>query len=224
MGKALKYLFSVNLLSTLLFNFRYFSVKTALRFPVILSGRVSFNALKGNVSLKGPVKTGMIRFGEDILGIHDKRISTVFNIHGNLWFLGKARFGRGVSISVGNEGTLQFGRNLTITGKSTIVASGKKSVTFGDGCLISWDVLIMNTDFHNIFAMQNQRCLNEPKDVFIGNHVWIGCRSTILKGTVLPDHSVIGANTVISKALEKEHTIYAGVPVKSIKNDIYWER
>lgn len=37
------------------------------------------------------------------------------------------------------------------------------------------------------------------EEVIIGNDVWIGARTTILYGSVIPDKCVIGAGTIITK-------------------------
>lgn len=50
----------------------------------------------------------------------------------------------------------------------------------------------------------------------ICENVWIGCKSTILYGTTVKSGSIVGANSLINKGVEK-NTIVAGVPAKTIK-------
>lgn len=50
----------------------------------------------------------------------------------------------------------------------------------------------------------------------IGNDVWIGCNSTILRGVEIPDGCVIGANTVVTKSPEP-YSIIVGCPGIMIK-------
>ena len=57
-------------------------------------------------------------------------------------------------------------------------------------------------------------------DIEIGNNVFIGANCTILPGTIIKDHVVVGANSVIKGTLES-NCIYAGVPCKLIKKDWY---
>ena len=78
----------------------------------------------------------------------------------------------------------------------------------------------MDTDFHKIF--KDEELLNPPKEVIIGNKVWIGCRNTILKGTVISDGSIIGACSIVSSRLEESNVIYSGNPAKKVKENITW--
>ena len=79
----------------------------------------------------------------------------------------------------------------------------------------------MDTDMHTVTDAAG-KVKNAPQDVIIGDDVWIGCRCLILKGAQVPDLSVIGANSVITKKLEDASALYAGVPVKKVKDNIKW--
>ena len=74
--------------------------------------------------------------------------------------------------------SLHFGDNFDVTGSSSIICS--KNITFGNDSLLSWDILIMDSDFHPILNRNKDR-VNSPLPINIENGVWIGCRSTILK-------------------------------------------
>ena len=43
--------------------------------------------------------------------------------------------------------------------------------------------------------------------IHIGNHVWIGANSTILRGTKIGDHCVIGAGSIVSGTFENNSII-----------------
>lgn len=79
----------------------------------------------------------------------------------------------------------------------------------------------MDYDFHEIID-ENNCVINEPEEIIIGNNVWIGCRCLILKGVEIKDGSVVGANSTVTRQLEKENSVYAGNPVKCIKENIKW--
>ena len=51
----------------------------------------------------------------------------------------------------------------------------------------------------------------------IGHHCFVGTRSIILPGSVLPNHSVLGAGAVLNKHFKDEYSLYGGVPAKFIK-------
>lgn len=63
--------------------------------------------------------------------------------------------------------------------------------------------------------------VNNNKEIVIGNHVWIGCRSVILKGVSISDDCVIAANTTVTKSF-KDSAIMIGGVNKILKSNIVW--
>ena len=57
----------------------------------------------------------------------------------------------------------------------------------------------------------------------IGDKVWIGCRTTILKGSVIPDGCVIGAGSLVTGKIFSPNTIIIGSPAKSVRTIDGWE-
>lgn len=54
--------------------------------------------------------------------------------------------------------------------------------------------------------------------IAIGDYCFIGTRSVILGGSVLPAYSILGAGALLNKAFNDAWTLYAGVPAKAVKN------
>lgn len=52
--------------------------------------------------------------------------------------------------------------------------------------------------------------------VNIGHHCFVGTRSIILPGSVLPPQSVLGAGAVLKKKFTESFSLYGGVPAKLI--------
>jgi acetyltransferase-like isoleucine patch superfamily enzyme len=52
----------------------------------------------------------------------------------------------------------------------------------------------------------------------IGGHCFVGTGSVILGGSILPDHSVLGANSLLNKAHAAPYCLYAGVPAARVKD------
>lgn len=162
----------------------------------------------------------MLLLGYHNLGGRDKKGSrTVWQVDGIIKIRGKRiDIGRGSKLSI--HGILSLGDHFTITGDSSIIC--KKYVGFGDDVLISWEVLVMDTDFHTIVD-NNERVLNFDKPIKVANHVWIGCRSTILKGVRIPSDVVIAAGSIITGEIEEGRAIYASNQ-KKLKEHINWIR
>ena len=45
----------------------------------------------------------------------------------------------------------------------------------------------------------------------------VGAHSVLTRGAVLPDCSVLAANSTLHKAFEQTHMLYSGVPAKPVK-------
>lgn len=119
--------------------------------------------------------------------------------------------------------TLMAGAQIQIsenTGLSGTVVCAAKRVAIGTNCLIGSEVIITDTDFHPIHGPEARRkaALPFPKDqdtVVIGNNVFIGARSIILKGAVVGNGSVVGAGSVVTGRFP-ERSIIAGNPARVI--------
>lgn len=201
------------------FNFKYLSFKNAIRLPILVSHRVWLLDTSGRLFLDKP-RTACVRIGFGEVGIFDKRKSrSVWQCTGEVRFKGRAHIGHGSKISV--SGTVEFGDSFEISAESAIASKKKKK--FGDNVLVSWDVLIIDSDFHAIYARTGAR-LNEDAQVKIGNNVWIGCRSLVMKGVDIPDGVVVGAGSVVNKSLAHSDSIFAGSPAVLVRSDIVWKK
>ena len=80
----------------------------------------------------------------------------------------------------------------------------------------------MDTDFHKI-KDKNEQAINNPQPITFGDHVWIGCRCTILKGVSIASNNVIAAGTILRTAFDEENSIIGGNPNKVVKSNIAWE-
>lgn len=210
----------ISIFKTVYFNLKYFPLGQALRLPVFISSNVHFLKTSGTIVIPENAKTGNIKIGFGNIGIFDrKRSRAILQISGKVIFKGKANIGHGSKISVGKNALLEIGENFVVTAETQIVA--QKQITFGHTCLISWDCLIMDTDFHKIYDKTDTQ-INPNKPIIIGNNVWIGCRNLILKGAVIPDNSIIGANSSVTNDISGEEGLFAGQPIKLIKKDVYW--
>lgn len=221
MRKYFKILKKVNLKS-LYFNFKYLPFKDAIKFPFLISKNVFFRQIKGTINIDAPIETGMIQIGYGKIGIFDrKRSRSIWQVSGKVTFKGKAHIGHGTKISVNEDAYLELGDNFTVVAESEIVS--QKNIKFGNNVLISWDCLIMDTDFHKIYD-QTGKIINSPEPIIIGQKVWVGCRNVILKGSVISDNSIIGANSFLNKDISNQSGIFVGNPIRFIKGNVIWKK
>ncbi|PIP91657.1 MAG: hypothetical protein COW01_01640 [Bdellovibrionales bacterium CG12_big_fil_rev_8_21_14_0_65_38_15] len=116
--------------------------------------------------------------------------------------------GSGCTVSCNSNAIISIGKNSYIA--STSILSSSQSVTIGENCSISWNVTIMDDDGH---TFRNHK---QVKAITIGNNVWIGANSIILKGVNLGDNVVVGTGSVVTKSFPN-NSVIAGVPAKLIK-------
>ena len=203
---------------TLRFNFHYFPFATALKLPVVVSHRTYLRELHGKVELPEKVEWAMVKIGFGDVGHYDrKRSHGIWQVSGTVSFGGKASIGHGSKLSV--RGDLKLGAGFNMTAESTIVCA--KEITFGNDCLMAWDVLVMDTDEHPLYNKENER-INPDKPIIVGNHVWIGCKCVLLKGAKIPNDTVLAAGTLLKSAFTGEEQVIGGNPPSILKRDVHW--
>jgi len=105
-------------------------------------------------------------------------------------------------------GVIRIGNGTYLNRGAEIIAWER--VEIGADCMIGWDVAIMDTDLH---AVGDRPLENRP--VIIGDNVWIGCRSIILKGVTIGDHAIVSAGAIVTKDVAP-YTIVAGHPAREV--------
>lgn len=144
-----------------------------------------------------------------------------------VWFRGgnnKIRINKNVKtkslkIYCGNNANCEIGEGTEIVEARIQVTNGK--VRIGKDCLFSIRVWIANHDHHHIFDAKTGKRINNPKDIEIGNHVWVGEGVSLLSGFSIGDNSIIGAMSISSSVFGSK-VIIAGNPAKVIRKDILW--
>lgn len=121
----------------------------------------------------------------------------------------------------GNNIRITIGNNTSIQSAHINAQENNSQIIIGDNCMISESVIIRTSDSHPIYDINTQLRINPPKDVRIGNHVWIAAQVCILKGSVLEENSIIGVGSIVTHRISA-NTIAAGVPAKTIKENINW--
>lgn len=219
-----KILRKVNPWKTMYLNFHYFPFWIAIKTPVFIYWRTELKKMDGKIVLPQTIWRGMLHFGLNQVGTIDTfYLRNIWELSGTLVIKGNANIGRGSKMSVADGATLTMGKNLAITGNNQIIC--QKEISFGDNDLLSWDILIMDTDFHKIIPVDNNEHINLPSVISIGSHVWIGCRSTILKGVTIADNNVISAGSIITRSIDEENCVIGGQgkSVSILKRNIEWK-
>jgi acetyltransferase-like isoleucine patch superfamily enzyme len=140
--------------------------------------------------------------------------------------------GRGAELSIG--GTVQIlrgarivampgaqvriGANTFLNDDASVIA--KRSITIGSGCAIAWRTMIADSDFH---ALQGKtgRYETVTLPVTIGDNVWIGMGSILLKGVSIGAGSVVAAGSVVRGEIPPG-VLFSGNPGRVIREGVQW--
>ena len=122
-----------------------------------------------------------------------------------------------------DNGKIKIGNDFTMEG-GEIAATEGQSITIGQDCMISSDVDIRNGDSHVILDKATGNRTNYAKPIIIGDHVWLTAHVTVLKGSVIPNESIVGNSSVVSGKFTAPNGVYAGNPAKLVKTGITWNR
>ena len=119
---------------------------------------------------------------------------------------------------VGKGAVLTIGDHVGLSG-TAIVCHDRVSI--GDHTLIGMNCVIYDTDFHNL-DYRERAVIHEDystaatRPVAIGNNVFIGAHSTILKGVSIGDRAIIAAGSVVTNNIPAGE-IWGGNPARFIR-------
>ena len=125
------------------------------------------------------------------------------------------------NVFAGSDIMVQKGAELSLGSgylNSDVQIICAEKIEIGEGVAIARDVIIRDTDAHNIVNGSHQKI----KPIKIGNHVWIGTRAIIMKGVTIGDGAIIAAGAVVTKDVPPKG-VAAGVPAKIIKENVEWK-
>jgi acetyltransferase-like isoleucine patch superfamily enzyme len=99
---------------------------------------------------------------------------------------------------------------------ATLVAA--EQITIGDRVQIGSNASVVDTDFHPLDPEKRLRDFNAGKTapITIGDDVFVGMDSLILKGVTVGDGSVVGAGSVVSRDVPPG-TVVAGNPAQVVR-------
>lgn len=142
----------------------------------------------------------------------------ILKINGKINLGNKVFLHRGVKLSAsGSEGVAEINiGDGSYIGDRTEIHSGS-GVNIGKGVLIAWNCNIIDRDYHK-FESEKERV----SPVNIGDHVWIGLGSTILKGVTIGSGAVVAAGSVVTHDVP-ERALVAGNPAKVIRENVSWK-
>lgn len=210
-----------NVIKTLYFNFKVFKFKEAVKLPVWLYGRISFEGIHRGCVRVGKVRAGSVKIGggwwTELFG-YSNRFKSYIRIKGRLEVGEGVIIQQGVLISVSKKAVLKIGNNVRFNERVTI--HSKMRIDIGDNCRIGWNTQILDTGFH--YMINKGKLTYRDAPVFLDHNVWVTNGVSIMKGTRLPAYTVVASNSLVNKDYFKmgEHCLIGGIPAKHISDGV----
>jgi acetyltransferase-like isoleucine patch superfamily enzyme len=184
---------------TLYFNIRCLPYRQAKVLPIFVYSHTRFQNLSGKIEIDGNISTGMIKLGRD-WGYRCKG-ETRIRIEGCLLFHGKCEILRGSDICIFANGMISLGDDVLISENVLIYCMDK--IFIGNMARIAYETNIFDSDFHYTVDIEKREIKKKTSPIVIGNNVWIGNRTNIKKGVIIPDYTIVAAS---GSLLTKDYT------------------
>lgn len=209
-----------SIIKTIYYNLRIFPLKDALKLPLFVGDTTIIKgSRRGCICIKGTMVRGMLSVGRSFgsYGVY-RGIKSVlhFGERGVLVIYGRMAFCTEFKIRI--DGLLELGKNFDANNGFNCICKG--NISFGSDCLLGWDVTVLDSDGHRMAI--NGESVKEMLPVNIGSNVWMGAKTTVLKGSCIKDNTVVGYGTLVSGSYD-DNSIIVGGKGKSMKKDnIIW--
>lgn len=203
-----------NPIKTIWLNYKILPFKQAKYLPILVCGKCKFRHIyRGGVIIDNEdIRPFMIVIGKNSCYVATSEPKTIWSIHGTLILKGPINFLQGTYVMVAEGAVLTIGSRGTVVGSNTKIMCFD-SITIGNSVRITWDCQFYDSSFHYVRnSSGNISKLSKP--IVIGNNVWIGNHATVVKGSVLPDFSIVGSHSLVNKDFSDTdgHCLLTGVP------------
>lgn len=121
------------------------------------------------------------------------------------------------------NGELNIGNQTHIEDIHLAITEPYSRIDIGSDCLFSNEIIFRTGDSHSIIDVHTSQRINFAENIRIGNHVWIGSRAIVLKGSIVEDNCVISTGAIVTSHIPS-NSIAAGIPAKVLKSGITWQR
>jgi acetyltransferase-like isoleucine patch superfamily enzyme len=146
-----------------------------------------------------------------------QRSNVIVRSQGTFETKGWAVIGPGAQVIVAPGGKVTLGKGHICSVDSTVICKGE--VSFGDDGGISWGVLVIDSNFHPMFV--DEQPVTETKPITVGDHVYVGARSILLKGTNIGSGSIIAAGSIVTGDIPP-NVMAGGAPAKVLRKNVRW--
>jgi galactoside O-acetyltransferase len=136
------------------------------------------------------------------------------DIRGSVTFGENVRIFDNCRLSANDGGQITVGDNVDINPNVTVSASNGGLIIIGNNCLIAANTVLRASDHgfsRTDIPIREQA--HQPGRIIMGEDVWIGANSVVLRDVTIGAHAIIGAGAVVKNDIP-EWGIAVGVPAQ----------
>lgn len=215
---SLKRLRGVNICKTIIINFKTQKWKDAVKFPILLYNNVKLT-INGSIEIQGKKYLGKIRIGKNTDLFTSSR-NSILIINGSIVFEGSFLASNGVTIVIDKYALLEIGDVVSLGGGAKIRCCNH--IKIGTGTGIVEECQVFDSNFHNMMDINTNIVYPANGEIIIQDFCWIGNRTTISKGTRLPDFTIVASNSLVNKDFithNEPYIVIGGIPAKMISKN-----
>ena len=187
------------------------------------------------------IRKWIFRYHKNIVVENNVRLQSIKNVsrsdNGKIFIGENSIVYENAQIGAYDNGDIKIGKN-SIIGDTKIFSRDR--IYIGDCFLTSWNVLIQDFDPHPVQGEKRKEQVefmcnqfypkfNAQKNILnynnffvsesitIGNNVWVGANSTILKGAKIGNNCIVATGSVVVAGVYPNNAILAGNPAKVVK-------
>ena len=212
------YLMSHTFLYSIYFNFRYLPFRQAKYFPIIIRNTKIIGRPKITIECNN-CYFGMIKVGEVGYNLWaTKKSILTFWDNGCIIFRGDCKSANSCHLRVLRSGCLTFGNNFYSSSNLNVHCAD--SMTFGNNVTLGWNCTLTDTDYHHYYDNIKKKLSRPNNPIFIGDNCWLGFSCIVTKGSILNNHTIVGAGSVISCNFTDSNIIIKGNPAQIVRRDV----
>jgi len=121
-----------------------------------------------------------------------------------------------------DDAVIQIGEGTSMLG-ATITLHEAGAIKIGRDCALSGEIRMDCSDMHSVIDLATKRRINPPADIVLEDHVLLGFRAQVSKGTHIGSGTIVSANAAVSGRIPA-NCLVGGSPASVLREGVTWSR
>ena len=162
-----------------------------------------------------------------IIGKHNFQKCRIAFTEDNASFIFKPSVHRifNLSCTLGRNNTLVINDNFSCYGADFRITCALGTwCRIGKDCMFAEKIMLRTGDGHAILNSKTKKVINKGRNVFIGDHTWLGYDVKVFKGSIYGSNNIVGAGSMLTRLYKANNAILAGNPAELKRIGVNWDR